>query len=532
MHHTLGLQNKSPSWYDAVIPNYFDPDDFDFSDKKDDYFLCLGRILPCKGIHIAIQASEKLNVKLKIAGQGDICKDLGYTSIPENVEYVGYADREKRRNLLKNAKAVILLSDYVEPFGGITIEALLSGTPIITSDWGVFAETNIQGITGYRCRTFEQITWAMKNISNINPHNCRNWAINNYSCDKVATMYEEYFDQLSNLWNEGWYTENPNRNSLDWLSREYNFIETDKKRSIAIWCRTSWSFGRFYSGLLKYLSNFYDFTYYDWGSIDDTASLLNNKWTDHDIILTNTCILRNDIVEKYKSYSCCNGKKLCSDFKKKLIVTVHSNYHDKTFFSEHFDEEYSNSITMTGVSNEVCSRLNVPFTPSGVDIEIFNFIKNISQIKVLGFIGNYEGKMNEVKRPEMFEEIVHKTSLNKLFIHSRPLSDGKAIYGDIDMLVYTSLSEGGPLGVFEAAACGIPVISTKVGNVHELKTIKTFETVDEAVDIINHFNKNTDELEKYIKDLSEEVIQNWDWNVIGSKYWIPNIRANILDYEK
>ena len=232
MHYTLGLQDKLPSWYDVVIPNYFDSDDFDFSDKKDDYFLCLGRILPCKGVHIAIQASKKLNVKLKIGGQGDVCENLGYVSIPENVEYVGYADREKRRNLLKNAKAVILLSDYVEPFGGITIEALLSGTPIITSDWGVFAETNIQGITGYRCRTFEQITWAMENISNINPHNCRNWAINNYSCDKVATMYEEYFGQLNNLWSEGWYTENPNRNSLDWLSREYDFVETKNDPSI------------------------------------------------------------------------------------------------------------------------------------------------------------------------------------------------------------------------------------------------------------------------------------------------------------
>jgi len=229
LHHTMGLQNeKNPSWYHTVIPNYFELDDFDFSTDKKDYYLYLGRISVCKGVQIAIQVTEKIGAKLIIAGQGDICTELGCDEIPDHVEYVGYADVEKRRKLMKDAKGLFLLSNYVEPFGGTAVEAMISGTPVITPDWGVFAETVIHGVTGYRCRSFEQICWAAKNIGNIKSKDCREWAINNYSCAKVSTMYEEFFSQVYNLWNKGWYEENEDRNNLDWLYKELPNIETKK----------------------------------------------------------------------------------------------------------------------------------------------------------------------------------------------------------------------------------------------------------------------------------------------------------------
>ena len=222
LHHTMGLQNsKNPSWYHCVIPNYFELEDFEYSDKKSDYYLYLGRIAYCKGVQIAVQVTEKMGAKLIIAGQGDFCREMGYKKIPDHVECVGYANVEKRKELMKNAKGLFLLSDYVEPFGGTAVEAMISGTPVITTDWGVFAETVIHGVTGYRCRTFEQICWAAKNITNIKSEECRKWAIQNYSCAKVSTMYEEFFSQLYNLWDNGWYEENENRTNLDWLYKEF-----------------------------------------------------------------------------------------------------------------------------------------------------------------------------------------------------------------------------------------------------------------------------------------------------------------------
>ena len=208
-------------WYEVVIPNYFDLNDFTYSKKKDDYFLYIGRVYDGKGVHIAEQITREIGAKLIIAGQGSLL-DMGYKTIPSHVTEVGHADTELRRKLMSKARATFVISMYNEPFAGVQIESMLSGTPVISSDWGALAENNIHGYTGYRGRTFEQFVWAAKNIGNIKPADCRNYAEKNYSMGRIAPMYEEYFQSVLNVHGKkGWYEPNPNRKDLDWLKKEY-----------------------------------------------------------------------------------------------------------------------------------------------------------------------------------------------------------------------------------------------------------------------------------------------------------------------
>lgn len=221
MNQIYGKYGKQPHWYDAVIPNYFDPLDFEFNDKPDNFFLFVGRIISAKGIGIAIDVTKRLNVRLLIAGQGSVREVYG--SVPDHVVEIGYVEPEERKQLMKRAKALIAPTHYNEPFGGVTIEAMFCGTPIITSDWGGFAENNLHGITGYRCRNIDHFVWACKNIDKISRKACYDWAIKNFSLDRVSLMYEEYFETLLKVHNGsgGFYATNEDRTELDWMVRYY-----------------------------------------------------------------------------------------------------------------------------------------------------------------------------------------------------------------------------------------------------------------------------------------------------------------------
>lgn len=195
--------------YEVVIPNYFDVNDFTYNPNsrksEDPYFLFVGRVYGGKGVHIAMQVCEKLGVKLKIAGQlGEEYQDYDW---PENIEYIGHVNTEQRDELMRNAVASFLPSQYVEPFGGVQIENLLCGTPTITSDWGAFAENNIEGVTGYRCRTFDDYVQAAINCWNekIKFENCRKQGLN-FTLDAIAPKYEKFFNDVLNIYDgEGWY---------------------------------------------------------------------------------------------------------------------------------------------------------------------------------------------------------------------------------------------------------------------------------------------------------------------------------------
>ena len=208
MQYLYGWMNMMDgSWYDCVIPNYFDPADFPFQAEKQDYYLFLARITKRKGLDIAVQVTRELGAKLIVAGQGSLHNPVEQLDIRDpHVEYVGSVGPERRAELLGHAKGLFSATYYIEPFGGVAVEAQMCGCPVITSDWGAYSETVLPQVTGFRCRTFGEFLWAAEHIDQIDPAACRDWAIKNYSMARCGEQYQAFFDQVYDLWDKGWYS--------------------------------------------------------------------------------------------------------------------------------------------------------------------------------------------------------------------------------------------------------------------------------------------------------------------------------------
>jgi len=209
--------------YDAVIPNYFDPEDFPEPDaERGDHLIYLARVMERKGIRTAVAVANASGRKLVVAGQ--MPKDGSSDWIKDEplVEYVGLVEPAARAAMLSKAAALVQPTTYIEPFGGCVVEAALCGTPSITTDYGAFAETIQHGETGYRCHTLEQFTWSVNNLDKLaSRSSIRERALKNYSLARVGGMYEEYFSMLYDLWDAGWPTPRPDRKDLCWLRKTY-----------------------------------------------------------------------------------------------------------------------------------------------------------------------------------------------------------------------------------------------------------------------------------------------------------------------
>lgn len=217
MQYVSGTRGEANgNFYDAVIPNYFQEEDFPFSAEKDDYYLFMGRMIKRKGPDIAVAVTEAIGAKLILAGQGiekSYIDDEGnqvyeapeLTLKGKHIEHIGYADTKKRGELMSRAKAIFVPTTYLEPFGGVSVEAMMCGTPVIATDFGVFPENVVHGKTGFRFRTLGEATWAAKHAGELDPHEIRDYAVKNFGMERVKYLYQAYFEQLSTLWGEGWY---------------------------------------------------------------------------------------------------------------------------------------------------------------------------------------------------------------------------------------------------------------------------------------------------------------------------------------
>ena len=120
----------------------------------DDYFVYIGRLDEIKGINFLIEAWKDIdeNIELYVIGTGPekekIKKFIEKNNI-KNVKMLGFMQRNKIFDIIQKSRAVVVPSNWNEPFGMVIIEAFSKGVPIIASKIGsipYIVDHNVNGI--------------------------------------------------------------------------------------------------------------------------------------------------------------------------------------------------------------------------------------------------------------------------------------------------------------------------------------------------------------------------------------------------
>ena len=103
------------------------------------HFLAASRLVPYKGIEVAIEAFKHLpDLELVVAGDGPDAKRLRTIAGP-NVTFAGFVSDAEMRELMATARALIFAAE--EDFGIVPVEAQSEGTPVLALARGGARET-------------------------------------------------------------------------------------------------------------------------------------------------------------------------------------------------------------------------------------------------------------------------------------------------------------------------------------------------------------------------------------------------------
>ena len=186
--------------YAATIHHGIPVESFPFNPTGSDDLLFFGRIHPDKGAAEAIAAAQASGRRLDLYG---IVQDAGYNDrhiLPalddRAIRYHGVTGGQARLDALGNARALLHLINFDEPFGLSVVEAMACGTPVIANRRGSMAEIIDHGVTGFLVDDMHQAIDAIGRAGEIDRAIVRQAVVDRFSVDRMADEYLSLYRRI------------------------------------------------------------------------------------------------------------------------------------------------------------------------------------------------------------------------------------------------------------------------------------------------------------------------------------------------
>jgi glycosyltransferase involved in cell wall biosynthesis len=188
IHHGMPVKN--------VVPQTIQPANF---------FVWLGRMVPEKGAHLAIEAAKKAGVPLVLAGIVDQHVPSALRYFHEQIEpqidgqqikYIGPVGSQDKIDLLSGARALLNPIQWEEPFGMVMVEAMAVGCPVIAFRRGAAPEIITSDKIGFLVNDVTEMVDRIQRIDEIDRKTVRLYTEEHFSSRAMAERYTKVYKRI------------------------------------------------------------------------------------------------------------------------------------------------------------------------------------------------------------------------------------------------------------------------------------------------------------------------------------------------
>lgn len=226
----IAISNSQKRNFQTTIPKMnivdtiyhgVDTQKFQFSEKADDYFMIIGRLIPQKGLDVAMRIAVQTGINLKVVTHlTPVTEKSEYYQnkiLPflsnQNIQIFNLPNDTEKINFLQHSKAFLFPLQWNEPFGMVMIEAMACGTPVIAYNRGSVSELVRDGVTGFvidpddenrlgkgswiiKKQGEEGLKEAVRRIGEIDRKACRKHIEDNFTVEKMVENYEKVYRKI------------------------------------------------------------------------------------------------------------------------------------------------------------------------------------------------------------------------------------------------------------------------------------------------------------------------------------------------
>jgi glycosyltransferase involved in cell wall biosynthesis len=176
---------------------------YKLGDGSGGYLAFVSRLSPEKGPALAIKAALRAGMKIVVAGpipeqdQDYFEAEIKPLTKDSSVEITGELDDSGKNEVIGKAAGFLVPIQWDEPFGLAFIEALATGTPIISCRRGSLPELIEEGRHGFLATSEIELVEACKKVAALDRKECRSWVIKRFPPARMAAEYEAVYARLA-----------------------------------------------------------------------------------------------------------------------------------------------------------------------------------------------------------------------------------------------------------------------------------------------------------------------------------------------